>query len=130
MVADLLATCVGLKALVTSRVVLHLSGEQEYQVPPLKLTEIRRLPGAETLKRYSAIALFVQRARAVKSGFTITDENAPAVARICAHLDGLPLAMELAAARIKLLSPRAMLDGLGSRLDFLKGGAGLLPARH
>ncbi|MFI5340262.1 MAG: tetratricopeptide repeat protein [Candidatus Methylomirabilales bacterium] len=129
-VVDLLATCPGLKVLVTSRIVLHLSGEHEYQVPPLKLPEIGRLPGTESLERYSAIALFLERARAVKPGFTLSNENAPAVAGICAHLDGLPLAIELAAARIKLLSPQAMLDRLGSRLDFLKGGARDLPARH
>jgi predicted ATPase/class 3 adenylate cyclase len=129
-VADLLAACPGLKALVTSRIVLHLSGEHEYPVPPLKLPDIGRLPGTETLERYSGIALFIQRARAVKPGFALTGENATAVARICAHLDGLPLAIELAAARIKLLSPQAMLDRLGSRLDFLKGGARDLPARH
>jgi len=129
-VADLLATCVGLKALVTSRVVLHLRGEQEYPVPPLKLPEIGCLPGAATLERYSAIELFVRRAQSVRPGFTLINENAPAVARICAHLDGLPLAIELAAARIRLLSPHAMLDRLGKRLDFLKGGPRDLPARH
>ena len=129
-VAALLATCPGLKVLVTSRIVLHLSGEHEYQVPPLKLPDPARLPGPEALDRYSAIALFVQRARAVKPGFGLSTENAAAVARICAQLDGLPLAIELAAARIKLLSPQAMLDRLGSRLDFLKGGARDLPARH
>ena len=129
-VAGLLAACAGLKMLVTSRVVLRLSGEHEYQVPPLKLPDPGPLPGIETLERYSGIALFIQRARAVKPGFTLTSENAMAVARICAHLDGLPLAIELAAARIKVLSPPAMLDRLGSRLEFLKGGARDLPDRH
>jgi predicted ATPase/class 3 adenylate cyclase len=129
-VASLLATCPGLKVLVTSRTVLHLSGEHEYPVPPLKLPETGRLPAPEGLEGYSAVALFVQRARAVRPGFTLTSENAVAVARVCSQLDGLPLAIELAAARVKLLPPQAMLDRLGSRLDFLKGGARDLPARH
>lgn len=129
-VAALLAACPGLRVLITSRVVLHLSGEHEYQVPPLPLPEPGRLPDTGNLERYPAIALFVQRARTARTGFMLTSENAEAVARICAHLDGLPLAIELAAARIKLLSPQALLDRLGSRLDFLKGGARDLPARH
>ncbi len=129
-VAALLATCPGLKVLVTSRVVLHINGEHEYPVPPLKLPEAGRVPGPEVLEEYSAVSLFVRRARTVKPGFMLNDENATAVARICGQLDGLPLAIELAAARIKLLSPQAMLDRLGSRLDFLKGGARDLPARH
>ncbi len=129
-VGVLLASCRALKVLITSRTVLHLSGEHEYPVPPLRLPDTGRLPGLEALGEYPAIALFVQRARAVRPGFTLDGENASAVARICAHLDGLPLAIELAAARIKLLSPQAMLDRLRSRLDFLKGGARDLPARH
>ncbi|HWU38034.1 MAG TPA: adenylate/guanylate cyclase domain-containing protein, partial [Candidatus Acidoferrum sp.] len=122
-VADLLAACPGLKMLVTSRVILHLSGEHEYQVPPLRLPEAGQFTGTEGLERYSAIALFLQRARAVNAGFTLTDENGAAVTKICTQLDGLPLAIELAAARVKLLSPQAMLDRLGRRLDFLKGGS-------
>ncbi|HWT79799.1 MAG TPA: NB-ARC domain-containing protein, partial [Candidatus Methylomirabilis sp.] len=129
-VADLLAACPGLKMLVTSRVILHLSGEHEYQVPPLRLPEAGQFTGTEGLERYSAIALFLQRARAVNAGFTLTDENGAAVTKICTQLDGLPLAIELAAARVKLLSPQAMLDRLGRRLDFLKGGSRDLPARH
>ena len=129
-VAALLSACPALKILVTSRVVLHLSGEHEYQVPPLRLPEPGHFIDAESLERYSATALFLQRAQAVKPAFALTTENARAIARICAHLDGLPLAIELAAARLKLLSPQAMLDRLGSRLDFLKGGARDLPARH
>jgi predicted ATPase/class 3 adenylate cyclase len=128
--AALLTVCASLKVLVTSRAVLHLSGEQEYPVPPLKLPEAGRYLAPEALERYPAIALFVQRARAVKPSFQLTGDNAVAVARICAHLDGLPLAIELAAARSKLLSPQAMLERLGSRLDFLKGGARDAPARH
>lgn len=126
----LLAACARLRVLVTSRVVLHLSGEQEYPVPPLRLPGPGPLPGPGALEGYPAIALFVQRARAVKPDFQLTGDNAAAVARICAQLDGLPLAIELAAARVKLLSPQAMLERLSSRLDFLKGGARDVPARH
>jgi len=128
--AALLTACARLKVLVTSRAVLHLSGEQEHPVPPLRLPGPGPLPGPGALQRYPAIALFVQRARAVRPGFQLTGDNAAAVTRICAQLDGLPLAIELAAARIKLLSPQAMLERLSSRLDFLKGGARDAPARH
>ena len=129
-VADLLAACPGVKVLITSRIVLHLSGEHEYPVAPLKLPEVGRHLAPEALERYPAIALFVRRSRAVKPTFGLSSGNAAAVAQICAHLDGLPLAIELAAARIKILTPQAILDRLGSRLDFLKGGARDLPARH
>jgi len=129
-VADLLAACPGIKVLITSRVVLHLSGEHEYPVAPLKLPDAGRHLAPEALERYPAIALFVRRSRAIKPSFGLSSGNAAAVAQICAHLDGLPLAIELAAARIKILTPQAILDRLGSRLDFLKGGARDLPARH
>ncbi|MGE5849259.1 MAG: tetratricopeptide repeat protein, partial [Candidatus Methylomirabilota bacterium] len=129
-VADLLAACPGVKVLITTRVVLHLSGEHEYPVAPLKLPEAGRDLAPEALERYPAIALFVRRARAVKPAFQLTGDNAAAVARICAQLDGLPLAIELAAARVKLLSPQAMLERLSSRLDFLKGGVRDAPERH
>jgi predicted ATPase/class 3 adenylate cyclase len=129
-VADLLAACPGVKVLITSRIVLHLSGEHEYPVAPLKLPEAGRQLAPEALERYPAIALFVRRSRAVKPTFGLSSGNAVAVAQICAHLDGLPLAIELAAARIKILTPQAILDRLGSPLDFLKGGARDLPARH
>jgi predicted ATPase len=129
-VADLLAACPGVKVLITSRVVLHIRGEHEYPVAPLKLPEAGRQLAPEVLERYPAIALFVRRSQAVKPSFGLSSGNAAAVAQICAHLDGLPLAIELAAARIKILTPQAILDRLGSRLDFLKGGARDLPARH
>jgi predicted ATPase/class 3 adenylate cyclase/Tfp pilus assembly protein PilF len=129
-VADLLAACPGVKVLITSRVVLHLRGEREYLVAPLKLPEAGRHLPPEALERYPAIALFVRRSRAVKPTFALGGGNAAAVAQICAHLDGLPLAIELAAARIKILTPQAILDRLGSRLDFLTRGARDLPARH
>jgi predicted ATPase len=105
-------------------------GEQEYPVPPLDVPDLRHLPPAESLSQYESVALFVERARAAMPSFSITNENAPAVAEICYRLDGLPLAIELAAARIKLLTPQAMLQRLGQRLAFLSGGARDLPARQ
>ena len=130
LVADILAHCTRLKVLATSRAALHLYGEQEYPVPPLELPDPKRLPSIERLSQYSAVALFIDRALAAKPDFTVTNENAPAVAEICARLDGLPLAIELAAARIKLLPPQAMLPRLSSRLKLLSGGARDLPARQ
>jgi predicted ATPase/class 3 adenylate cyclase len=129
-VTDLLAACRQLKILVTSRIVLHVGGEHELAVPPLRLPEPKRELEPETLARSPSVALFLQRAQAVKAGFTLTGENAGEVARICTQLDGLPLAIELAAARVKLLPPHAILHRLGSRLDFLRGGARDAPARH
>jgi predicted ATPase/class 3 adenylate cyclase len=129
-VSDLLAACARLRILVTSRSVLRVAGEHEFAVPPLELPDPRQGLAPETLVHSPAVALFLQRAQAVKSGFALTSENAGEVARICAHLDGLPLAIELAAARVKILSPHAILQRLGARLDFLKGGSRDLPARH
>jgi predicted ATPase/DNA-binding winged helix-turn-helix (wHTH) protein len=128
--AELLTACPMLKLLVTSREVLHLSGEYEFPVPPLPVPDPRRLPPATTLAQYAAVALFLQRALAVKPDFVITNENAPAVAEICARLDGLPLAIELAAARMKLLSSRALLARLAHRLSWLGKGARDAPPRH
>jgi DNA-binding SARP family transcriptional activator len=105
-VADLLATAPGLKVLVTSRALLNLRGEHEFPVPPLKLPDPTRLPSLERLSQYEAIWLFIERAMAANPRFAVTSENAPAVAEICQRLDGLPLAIELAAARVKLLPPR------------------------
>jgi predicted ATPase/class 3 adenylate cyclase len=119
-----------LRLLVTSRAVLHVSGEAEYQVPPLELPDYRQLPPLEVLSQYEAVILFILRAQAVRPGFTVTNENAPAVAEICARLDGLPLALELAAARVRLLTPQAILARLESRLTLLTGGARDLPARQ
>jgi hypothetical protein len=98
LVAELLAACPRLKCLVTSRVVLRLSGEHEFPVPPLELPDPRRLPAVDTLSQYAAVALFIQRALAVKPAFRVNNTTAPAVAEICVRLDGLPLAIELAAA--------------------------------
>ena len=129
-VADLLSTAPMLKILVTSQAPLHLYGEHEFPVPPLTLPDAKPVPPLETLSRLPAVALFVERAQAVKHDFTLTNENASAVAAICTRLDGLPLAIELAAARIKLLSPAAMMARLESCLSLLTGGAHDLPARQ
>jgi predicted ATPase/class 3 adenylate cyclase len=151
LVAELLAACPRLKALVTSRAALHIRGEQELPVPPLPLPPLgvgswmlgdgerdsraRQELIANThhpipFTQYAAVELFIQRARAVQPEFTVTNANAPAVAEICTRLDGLPLAIELAAARIKLLPPRTMLVRLDQRLKLLTGGARDLPVRQ
>jgi predicted ATPase/class 3 adenylate cyclase len=130
LVSELLAHCSRLKVLVTSRAVLHLRGEQEFPVPPLALPDLQRLPPMEALSQYAAVELFIQRALQVKPEFAVTNENAPAVAEICHRLDGLPLAIELAAARIRLFSPQALLSRLENRLKLLVGGARDLPARQ
>jgi predicted ATPase len=129
-VADLLAACAQLKVLVTSRAVLHLSGEHDFPVPPLALPDPKHLPPLEQLTQYGAVRLFVERAAAVRPEFRLTDENAPVVAEICHRLDGLPLAIELAAARVRLLPPRALLARLDHRLPLLTGGARDLPTRQ
>jgi predicted ATPase/class 3 adenylate cyclase len=130
LVAELLASCPRLKVLVTSRAALHLRGEHEFPVPPLALPNLRPLPPVEALSQYAAVELFIQRALAVKPDFRLTNENAPAVAEICHRLDGLPLAIELATARIKLFPPQALLGRLGNRLKLLTGGARDLPTRQ
>jgi predicted ATPase/serine/threonine protein kinase len=129
-VAQLLTTGLKLKAVVTSQAPLHVYGEHEFPVPPLALADPKSNPPLELLSHLPAIALFVARARAVKHDFALTKENASAVAAICSRLDGLPLAIELAAARIKLLSPSAMLARLESSLSLLTGGARDLPSRQ
>jgi predicted ATPase len=129
-VAELLAAAPQLKVMVTSRVVLHLRGEQEFQVPPLALPNLQHLPPLDKLARYAAVALFVARARDVQPEFELNAANTPAVAEICTRLDGLPLAIELAAARIKLFSPAALLKRLAPRLSLLTGGPRDAPARQ
>jgi predicted ATPase/DNA-binding NarL/FixJ family response regulator len=130
LLADLLAASPALKVLVTSRAPLRLSGEHEFPVPPLELPDPRRLPDPERLSQYEAVTLFIQRARAARPDFHVTNASAPAVAELCVRLDGLPLAIELAAARVKALSPQALLARLGSRLSLLTGGSRDLPARQ
>jgi len=118
------------KALVTSRFPLRIAGEREYAVPPL-ITPPLDLPlTPESLANYPSVALFVERASAVKSDFALTAENARAIAEICVGLDGLPLAIELAAARVKVLPPQAMLSRVENRLKLLAGGSRDLPERQ
>ncbi len=126
---ELLSVASKLKVLVTSRSALHVYGENEFPVPPLALPE-QSVATVEVLSQSPAVALFVQRAVAAKPDFQLTPENAAAVAEICARLDGLPLAIELAAARVKVLSPTAMRTRLSSRLQLLTGGARDMPQRH
>jgi class 3 adenylate cyclase len=129
-VTELLAGAHGLKVLATSRAPLGLYGEKEYAVPPLSVPDVRHLPDLNALSQYEAVRLFIERAKSAKADFEVTDESAPAVAEICVRLDGLPLAIELAAARIKMLPPKAMLQRLTSRLKLLTGGARDLPERQ
>ncbi len=129
-VSELLSKAPGLKCLVTSREVLRVTGEQEYPVPPMNLPDPRRLPDPDALAEYESVALFVQTARAVRPDFRLTEENAPAVAGICTRLDGLPLAIELAAARVRLLSPQKILERLEPALPLLTGGRRDQPARQ
>ena len=129
-VAELLAACPRLKVLVTSRMGLHVRAEQEFAVPPLSVPNLKRLPDLVALSQYEAVALFIQRAQAVKPDFLVTSANAPAVAGICVRLDGLPLAIELAAARVKSFPPQTLLARLEQGLAVLSGGARDLPARQ
>ena len=130
LVAELLAGSPRLRILVTSRAPLHLSAEREYAVNPLDLPDLERLPSVASLSQYGAVALFIDRATAVRAGFAVTNANASAIAEICSRLDGLPLAIELAAARVKLLAPEAILDRLVRRLPVLAQGPTDLPARQ
>ncbi|HEY1344092.1 MAG TPA: DUF4062 domain-containing protein [Streptosporangiaceae bacterium] len=127
---ELLARCGGVTILATSRTALGLRAEREYPVPPLPLpADADAVPLGE-LTASPAVALFVDRARAVRPGFVLTPGNAAAVAEICRRLEGLPLAIELAAARTRLLDPRALLDRLAGSLDALGTGAADLPERQ
>ena len=127
-IAGWLRDAPAIKALVTSRAPLRVSGESEYPVPPLTVPDPSAPP--DDLKRSEAVALFAARAASARPDFAVTAENAAAVARIAARLDGLPLAIELAASRVRLLSAEAILSRLSSRLSFLTGGARDLPARQ
>lgn len=130
LIAELLAAAPGLKILVTSRTVMQLRGEHEFAVPPLKTLDPLDLPALARLVDNESIRLFVERAQAANPRFDLTEANAPAVAQICRRLDGLPLAIELAAARTKILPPQALLERLSSRFTVLTGGARDLPARQ
>ena len=129
-IAELISVAQRLKILVTSRSLLHLSAECEFIVPPLAVPENPAEISLSELSKYEAIRLFVERARSVKPHFELTAENAGSVTDICTRLDGLPLAIELAAARVKILSPQAILPRLENRLKLLTGGARDLPARQ
>ncbi len=128
--ADLLTASPLLKILVSSRIALNVYGEHEFPVPPLDLPRAESELTAENLAANESVLLFVERARAAQPNFVLTDDNAPAVVEICRRLDGLPLALELAAVRVKLLPPQAILARLDDRLKLLTGGARDLPARH
>jgi predicted ATPase len=129
-VGNLLESAAGLKVLATSRIPLHLRAEHEYPVPPLGMPRRASLPPLTQLIQFEAVWLFIARAQAVQPNFALTNANAPAVVEICRRLDGLPLAIELAAARVRLLSPQAMLARLEQRLPFLTGGARDAPQRQ
>ena len=128
-IAALLASSLGLAILATSREPLHVRGEREFPLQPLPLPAADHLPAVMELARIPSVALFVERAEAGQPDFALTAENASAVAAICRRLDGLPLAIELAAARVKVLPPAALLARLEHRLPFLTGGRDL-PARQ
>ena len=130
LLVELLQACPELKMLVTSRLRLRVSGEYLFSVPPLAVPDPKHLSEDETLLEYAGVALFVQRAQAIKPDFQLTADNARTIAEICGHLDGLPLALELAAARIKLLSPLALLARLSHRLQVLTGGVQDAPVRQ
>jgi predicted ATPase/transcriptional regulator with XRE-family HTH domain len=129
-VADLLAACPGLTVLVTSRIVLQVQGEYVYDVGPLVVPDLRSSTTNEQIAQCAAVRLFIDRAEGVHGEFALTDENVRLVAEICARVEGLPLAIELAAARTRLLSPRAILARLSPLLPLLTGGARDRPARH
>jgi predicted ATPase len=129
--AELLRDCPALKLLVTSREVLHVSGEHVLPVPPLALPmRDAKHFSIEAVAQSEAVQLLVERARAVMPGFRLTEENAQAVAELCVGLDGLPLAIELATARLSLFSPRALVERLGDRLMLLRAGTRDAPARQ
>lgn len=128
--AVLMAECPYLKLIVTSREVLHVRGEHQFPVPALELPDLERLPPAGELFAFSSIRLFVERSAAVDPDFALTEENAGHIAEICARLDGLPLAIEIAASRTKLFSPGEIAGRIGSRLRLLTSGARDLPARQ
>jgi predicted ATPase len=130
LLAELLAAAPGLKMLVTSRSMLRLSGEFEFPVPPLPVPPAGAAKDAELAGQYASVRLFTERAQAVAPGFRLTSQNTATVAEICRRLDGLPLAIELAAARTRLLSPTALLARLSDRMRVLTGGPRDAPERQ
>ncbi len=129
-VAELLEVCPCVKMLVTSRAPLRIRRERQFPVPALALPDLNRFPEVETLPDFAAVALFVERAQTVKPDFTLTHENALAVAAVCSRLDGLPLAIELISARVKLLPPAALLERLHGWLLLASDGLRDLEPRH
>ncbi|HEY7525470.1 MAG TPA: AAA family ATPase [Candidatus Limnocylindria bacterium] len=129
-IGELLTRLPDARVLATSRSPLRVYGEQEYPVPPLDLPDAKVGADPETLSHFASVALFVERAMSVRPDFSVDASNAPAIAQICVSLDGLPLAIELAAARVRVLTPQAILSRLGDRLSILAGGASNLPERQ
>src|SRR3989440_1593125 len=130
LLVELLEACPGIKILVTSREVLRLRGEHQFAVLPLALPDPKHLLDDRSLAHVPAVNLFIQRVQAITSDFQVTTDNLAAIAQICLRLDGLPLAIELAAARISLFPPQALLARLDHRLHVLTGGARDLPERQ
>jgi len=130
LVKELLTTAPRVKVLVTSRELLRITGEREYPVPLMRIPDPQQLPPFEQLTQYEAVQLFIDRAQALKADFAVNQENAPAVAEICCRLDGLPLAIELTAARVRLLTPQKMLAQLNNQLKFLTSSMRDLPERQ
>ncbi|MFL5663311.1 MAG: LuxR C-terminal-related transcriptional regulator [Ktedonobacteraceae bacterium] len=130
LLAELLSACQHLKILVTSRATLHLQGEYEFVVPPLAIPDLHQLASEEDLSHVDAVALFLQSAEAINHEFKLTPDNAAAIAKICVRLGGLPLAIELAAARTKLFSPQALLARLEHGLEVLIGGKQNVPSHQ
>ncbi|HET9494310.1 MAG TPA: helix-turn-helix domain-containing protein [Chloroflexia bacterium] len=129
-IGRLLERTARLKVMATSRIPLNIRGEKTLALPPLQVPDLEHLPSLDRLGKFEAIELFVQRASDVRSDFDLTSRNTSAVAHICSRLDGLPLAIELAAARVKILSPQAILNRLESRFQLLTVGAQDLPSRQ
>jgi predicted ATPase/RsiW-degrading membrane proteinase PrsW (M82 family) len=129
-VVELLASAPRLKVLATSRQALRVSGEHEYPVPPLSIPPVGTSETPQALRDYGAVELFLDRARAVTPSFELTSKNAPAIAGICRHLEGLPLAISLAAGRVRVLAPEAILERLKDPLGFLTGGERDATVRH
>jgi predicted ATPase/class 3 adenylate cyclase len=133
-ISELLSKCAAMKMLVTSREVLHLAGEHAFVVAPMDVPDPQRSLSADDVRTYDAVQLFVERAQAAKPNFALTEQNAPAIATICSQLDGLPLAIELAAARVQLLPPDALVERLGltydQRQSLLATGGSDRPVRH
>jgi predicted ATPase/class 3 adenylate cyclase len=129
-VPDLLQAAPDLRVVVTSREALRVRGEQEYPVPPMAVADPSDVTSPDRLAAYESVALFLDRARAVRPSFVLDEESAPAVAEICARLDGLPLAIELAAARVRVLTPRQIAQRLDAALPVLSGGGRDRPARQ